>query len=110
MQFRQSEIDGQLAVIEVELGDKGPVVDGLKGRGWGYAVLRPEAQLIVVDGRIRGLRWFTADHMLAIEAHETGHIQCGVDEEAADLRGIQLLLALGHDRAADLLRRRVHRA
>lgn len=107
MQFRQSQIDPQIPVVEVEKGDKGPVVDLLAERGWGYAVFGPGTpSLIVVDGRIRGQRWFTEDHMRAIEAHEAGHILEGIDETAADLRGIALLLSLGHERAADLLRRR----
>lgn len=107
MQFRQSEIDQSVPVVEVERGDVGRVVDLLEGRGWGYTVIKPGTpSLIVVDGRIRAKRWYTADHMRAIEAHEMGHIHMGPDEAAADLRGIELLLRLGHDRAADLLRQR----
>lgn len=108
MQVRTSVLDGETLVFEVEPGDCGPVVDLLEQRPNGYAVFGEEADFpfAVVDGRIRE-QGFTDVHVLAIEAHELGHILTGsTDEPTAEYRGIELLEANGYTAAAELLKQR----
>lgn len=105
MQVRSSELDATVTVIEVETGDEGPMVDMLETRGHGYAILGIEQRVVVVDRRIldQGL---TRHHLLAVEAHEIGHIRRGEDEREADLEGVRLLTAQKQHMAARILRRR----
>ena len=106
MKLRTSELDGRTIVIEVESHDTGDYVDWLDSRGHGYAIFGEGVQIpmAVVDGRLLENNWFTKNHLLAVEAHELGHIRMNSDEEEiAELEGIRLLREKGHDVAADLL-------
>ena len=108
MQVRTSILDGKTIVMEVEPGDAGPIVDLLEQRPNGYAVFGEEAAFpfAVIDGRIRE-QGLTDVHVLAIEAHELGHILTGsTDEPTAEYKGIELLEAHGHAEAAALLMHR----
>jgi Zn-dependent protease with chaperone function len=105
MQVRQSELDPSVTVLEVETGDAGPMVDLLETRGHGFTVLGIEQRMVVVDGRLRAR--LSRHHLLAIEAHEIGHLQTGEDEREADLAGIRLLTAMKQPMAARLLRARL---
>jgi hypothetical protein len=61
--------------------------------------------MAVVDGRMFKESWFTADHLLAIEAHELGHIRMESSEECvAEREGIRLLEEAGCARAASILK------
>jgi hypothetical protein len=63
--------------------------------------------MAVVDGRLVEKPWFTKDHMLAIEAHEVGHIRkLSEVESVAEREGIRLLVQAGYSSAAGLLRER----
>lgn len=109
MFFRVSEIDGDTLVLEIQDGDTGTVVDLLDARGHGYAMYGEDVALpvAVVDGRLRTEKWCTADHLLAIEAHEIGHISMNsIDESVAEWAGIHLLESKGYNEAAQLLRER----
>ena len=105
MQIRPSALDATVTVIEVESGDVGPMVDMLETRGHGYAILGVEPKTVVIDRRIleQGL---TRNHLLAVEAHEIGHIRRGEDEGEADREGVRLLTAQKLHMAARILRRR----
>ena len=106
MQVRQSELDQTVTVIEVETGDVGPMVDLLETRGHGFTILGIGQRMVVVDGRIRS-QGRSVHHLLAIEAHEIGHLQVGDDEREADLAGIRLLQNARKPMAARLLRARL---
>lgn len=106
MQVRQSELDQTVTVIEVETGDAGPMVDLLETRGHGFTVLGIGQRMVVVDGRLRS-QGRTSHHLLAVEAHEIGHLQTGDDEREADLAGIRLLTAARKPMAARLLKARL---
>jgi len=106
MKVRTSTLDGRTTVIEIEDGDKGPLVKMLDNRGHGYAVFGEsiDEPLAVVDARLHCHDWFTHDHLLAIEAHELGHInKFSDDESVAEREGIRLLEKSGHLAAADIL-------
>ncbi len=61
--------------------------------------------MIVVDQRLLDEDWFTQDHLMVILAHEMGHIRCRtMDEQLADLVGMELLRAEGFDSAYSLHR------
>ena len=93
-------------VICVEHGDTGPVVDTLETRGHGYAVFGESVEIpfAVVDYRLLEQPDFSEDHMLAIEAHELGHIKTNsAGEYTAEMEGIRLLQSGGHEKAANLL-------
>ena len=84
MKVRTSELDGETIVIEIEDGVPVPTA--------------------IVDGRLLRENWFTYNHLLAIEAHELGHIRMESKEESiAEREGIRLLKAAGKKEAADLL-------
>ena len=106
MKVRTSVLDNTTLVFEVEHGDVGPIVDRLDIQPNGFAIMG-EAVLIpvaVVDGRQMDKEWFTHDHLLAIKAHELGHIRMDSDDEpTAELEGIRLLEEAGFDAAAQLL-------
>lgn len=109
MIVRTSILDNLTTIIEVEDGDYGPVVEMLELRGHGYAVFGEDVpiSMAVVDGRIRGQDWATENHLLAIEAHELGHIiEKSNDEPTAEKKGIQLLEAAGYAQSAELLKNR----
>ena len=109
MQYRFSELDGQTLIIDVEDGDTGNLVDMLNSRGHGFAVYGEGVSIpfAVIDTRLLSEPGFTRDHLLAIEAHELGHIHQQSDNEAvAESAGIDLLVKLGEEGAAALLRSR----
>ena len=106
MNIRTSILDGKTLVIEIEDGDTGIAVDLMDSRENGYALFGEDVPvaMAVVDGRLFKKSWFTADHLLAIEAHELGHIRMESEEEpVAELEGIRLLKASGHHEAASIL-------
>lgn len=106
MFFRVSKLDGQTLVLEIQAGDSGTVTDLLEERGHGFALFGEDVQvpMAVVDGRVRGESWCTEAHLLAIEAHELGHIlTASADEPTAERKGIELLLEGGFHDAARLL-------
>ncbi len=109
MRMRFSRLDNRTQVIYVEHGDTGLHVDTLKTRGLGFAVFGPDVDIpfAVVDSRILEQEGYTDNHILAIEAHELGHIHEQSDQEpAAERAGIALLEAAGEEAAAQLLRER----
>lgn len=109
MIMRVSEIDGATMVLEVEHGDEGPVVERLSQTGHGFAVFGPDLEMpmAVVDGRLRTEEWCTEDHVLAIEAHELGHIlEETCDEPTAEWAAIKMLEKTGRLIAAGILRER----
>lgn len=109
MKIRTSDLDGKTVVIEVEPGDEGPVVEALSKRGHGYAVFGEGVQIpmAVIDGRLRDEPGFTNNHLLAVEAHEIGHISTNSsDEPTAERAAIDLLEANQQFQAAQLLRAR----
>ena len=109
MKVRTSVLDNTTLVFEVEHGDEGPVVDRLEVQPNGFAIMGEAVPIAVavVDGRRMDEEWFTHDHLLAIEAHELGHIRMNSEEEpVAELEGIRLLEAAGFNAAASLLRER----
>ena len=109
MIIRTSALDSATMVIELELGDDGDLVEMMDVRQNGFAVMGEDIPLplAVIDGRLRTEPWFTEDHLIAIEAHELGHIRTGsCDEPTAEREGIRLLDAAGFVGAADILRDR----
>lgn len=106
MKVRTSDLDNETIVFEVEPNDEGPLVERLKEQPNGFAIMGESLPFsaAVVDGRLMTEEWFTIDHLLAIEAHELGHIRMNSDEElVAEKEGIRLLELSGHDKAAALL-------
>ena len=106
MKVRKSMLDNETIVFEIEEGDTGPAVDYLQLKPNGYAIMgeNVECPVAVIDGRTLSEDWFTQDHLLAVEAHELGHIRMSTeDEPVAELEGIRLLEAAGYTRAASLL-------
>jgi|TARA_B110000467_G_C18049811_1_gene330489 hypothetical protein len=109
MIVRRSILDNSTTVIEIEDGDEGPAVEMLSTRGHGYAIFGEDVPLsmAIIDGRIRGQDWATDDHVLAVEAHELGHIiEQSNDEPTAELKGIELLESAGFFESAKLLKNR----
>ena len=109
MRYRFSELDGQTLIIDIEDGDTGDLVDLLNSRGHGFAVYGEDVSIpfAVIDTRLLNKEGFTTDHLLAVEAHELGHIhQLSDDEVIAESTGIELLARLGEEGAAALLRSR----
>ena len=107
MQFRMSAMADGVLVVEVEDKDTGPIVDRLSSQNHGYAIRGIESPVAVIDGRLSKKRWCTPDHLLAIEAHELGHILADTDDEpTAEAKAIEILTAHGHTAAVKLLRER----
>lgn len=107
MQFRMSTMAEKVLVIEVEDRDTGPVVERLSKKNHGYAIRGTEMPVAVIDKRIQKQKWCTPDHLLAIEAHELGHILADTDDEpTAETKAIEILEAHGHSIAARILRER----
>lgn len=107
MNFRMSAMAEGILVVEVEDRDTGPVVDRLSKRNHGYAIRGTEMPVAVIDKRLEKKKWCTPDHLLAIEAHELGHILADTDDEpTAEAHAILLLEQHGHTGAAQLLRDR----
>jgi len=109
MKIRNSILDNQTIVVEIENGDTGEAVDLLNIKKNGYAVFGDNVELpiAVIDGRLRNEDWFTDNHLLAIEAHELGHILTNSEKEpVAERKGIRLLDSAGYIIAANILRDR----
>ena len=106
MKIRTSELDGETLVFEIEAGDDNEFVKMLDGsKPNGFAVFGPSVPIpfAVIDGRIidSGL---TQDHLLAVEAHELGHIRNNSrDEPVAEAFAIELLGMSGHSEAQQIL-------
>lgn len=107
MNFRNSSLAPQVLVVEVEPGDEGPVAARLTDKNHGYCIRGISQPVAVIDGRLRETSWCSPDHLLAIEAHEVGHLVADTDDEnLAEREAIRLLEAAGHMGAAALLRGR----
>ena len=109
MDIRTSTLDGETLVIVIEPGDTGDMVKVMDTHGNGFAIMGEEVDkpFAVIDGRLLEESWCTPDHILAIEAHELGHIRTGSeDEPTAEREGIRLLDTTGHTGAANILRER----
>ena len=109
MQCKISSLDNRTLVVEVEVGDEGPIVEMLNSRGLGCAVYGDDVKIpfAVIDRRMLEEPGFTPDHLLAVEAHELGHIHhLSDDEPTAEQAAIALLEALNEEGAAALLRSR----
>ena len=109
MNVRVSPLDNETLVVVVEPGDTGELVELMDARGNGFAIMGEamEIPIAVIDGRLLEEDWITCDHLLAIEAHELGHIRTGsLEEPVAEREGIRLLDMMGHTTAADILRER----
>lgn len=103
MKVRLSHWHEDVVVCEVT-DDTAPahLLEGLKYKGLGYALWGEsiETPIIVIDNRGD----LTPDQLLAIEAHELGHIMTkSLKETDAELFGIALLRANGRQAAADIL-------
>ena len=107
MQFRMSKMAEGILVVEVEDRDEGTVVDRLSETNHGYAIRGIEYPVAVIDGRLSKKPWCTPDHLLAIEAHELGHILADTDDEpVAEAKAIEILEEHGLVGAAQILRER----
>lgn len=99
---RLSRFDHGILCIEATDETSPTILNRLNERGHGMAIFGDDVEMpiIVVDHR-QGL---TADQLLAVEAHEVGHVLSGsTDEPTAELHGIAILRLAGHHTAADLL-------
>lgn len=99
---RLSRFDHSILCIEATEETSPTILSRLDRKGLGMAIFGDDVEMpiIVVDHR-KGL---TADHLLAVEAHEVGHvISCSTDEPTAELHAIAILRLAGHHSAADLL-------
>ena len=106
MEVRTSSLDNSTIVVEIESGDTGDLVKLMDQRENGFAIMGPavETPIAVIDARLLQEEWFTPDHLLAIEAHEVGHIRTDSNEEpTAEREGIKLLQLAGHITAANIL-------
>jgi hypothetical protein len=109
MELRLSELDGETLVAVLEPGDKGPLVDLMDERQNGFSIWGEDVDtpVAVIDGRLLEEDWCTNDHLMAIEAHELGHLRLKtIDEEAAEREGMRLLGNAGLAGALDLLKDR----
>ena len=106
METYNCPLDESVTVIEIEADD-----DFHAKFGWACTILGETQPVIVVDCLIREEEWFTEDHLLAIFAHELGHIQLqSEDEFKADERGMEILWEATHWEAFDLLLARAQEA
>lgn len=106
MKVKTSELDNSTIVIEIEDHDTGPIVEMLDVKENGYAIFGEGVAIpmAIIDRRLFKHDWFTGAHLLAIEAHEVGHIRTrSTDEPTAEREGIRLLEEGGHQEAADIL-------
>lgn len=106
MNIRHSVLDETVLVFEVEDGDTGEMVELLKKTGYGCALWGEgvDEPIIVIDTRIAKEDWCTKNHLLAIEAHELGHIKKESKvESVAELAGIELLNEKEYYSAAKIL-------
>ena len=108
MKLKTSELDDETLVLVIESGDVGPVVERLEIQPNGFAIMGRDAgfpmNMAVVDSRNLKEDWFTENHLLAIEAHELGHIRMNsLEEIVAEKEGIRLLQKNNFHEAADIL-------
>ena len=107
MKTKISKIDNKTTVFLVEDNDTGPLVDALDQFKNGYSVITDQLCFAVIDARLLKEDWCTDDHLLAIEAHELGHIHAKTENEAlAEQTGIDLLLMSNLKKPADILLQR----
>jgi hypothetical protein len=108
MKTRISKIDNQTTVFLVEDGDSGPLVDAFDKFKNGYSIMSDDVPpFAVIDSRLLKEDWCTEDHLLAIEAHELGHIHGQTENEVlAEQTGIDLLLMSNLKKPADILLQR----
>ena len=103
MKVRRSKFDPDIIVCVVEDNScPRAMLEGLDKRGLGFAIWGEgiETSVVVIDNRSD----MSESHLLAIEAHEVGHILTNSEEEAdAELFAIALLRSTSHHTAADLL-------
>lgn len=102
MKVRTSRFDPGILCIEATEETDSTILERLNRKGLGMAIFGEgvEMPIIVIDHR-QGL---TPDQLLAVEAHEVGHVLSGSkDEPTAELHGIAILRLAGHHAAADLL-------
>ena len=100
--IRLCRFDHSILCIEATEETSPTILNRLNEKGHGMAIFGDDVEMpiIVVDHRL-GL---TPDQLLAVEAHEVGHvISCSNDEPTAELHGIAILRLAGHHAAADLL-------
>ena len=100
--IRKSRFDNGIMCYEAGADAPQRLRDTLKDRGLGFALFGEDVgtPMIVIDAAA-GL---TDEQMIAVEAHEVGHILTGSeDEETAELFAIALLRATGHHTSAQLL-------
>ena len=103
MHIRNSRFDKNILCFVVD-GDIVPkrIAAQLEQSGLGFAVFGEDVPhpFVVVDAR----KCENHDQLLAVEAHEVGHVLTGsTDEPTSELFAIALLRASGHPRAAQLL-------
>lgn len=99
---RMSKFDPGILCIEATEETDSTILERLNHKGLGMAIFGEgvEMPIIVVDHR-QGL---TPDQLLAVEAHEVGHvISRSNDEPTAELNAIAILRLAGHHAAAELL-------
>ena len=99
---RLSRFDHGILCIEATDETSSTILDRLDQKGHGMALFGEDVEvpIVVVDHR-QGL---TPDQLLAVEAHEVGHVLSGsTDEPTAELHGIAILRLAGHHAAAELL-------
>jgi len=109
LDVRLSSLDNETLVIQIDKGDTGKLTEVLDRHENGFAVMGEDITqpFAVIDARSYEFDWFTPNHLLAIEAHELGHIRMNSCEESvAELEGIRLLEEAGHFDAADILKER----
>ena len=102
MNVRFSRFNSDIVCIEASEDSPKEILDRLDSHGLGFAVLGSgvDQPLIVIDTRGN----LTEDELLAVEAHEVGHVVSGsADEPTAELHAIAILRLAGHHAAADLL-------
>ena len=102
MKVRPSRFNDEILCCIIE--DEAPqmIIETLKTRGLGFAIWGEgiETPVVVIDNR----ESLTEDQLLAIEAHELGHIMTKSDVEAdAELYAVALLRLTEHHSAAQLL-------
>ena len=102
MNIRKSRFDNRIVCIEATEATSDIILERLDDKGLGFAVFGEGVvqPMIVIDHRAE----LTPDELLAVEAHEVGHVVSGSSDEAtAELYGIAILRLSGHHDAAELL-------
>ena len=87
METYNCPLDGKITVIEIEADQQ-----FTESFGWACTIIGEVNPIIIVDSKIRLEKWFTGDHLLAIFAHELGHIRGQTtDEHEAEVLGCEVL-------------------